>query len=402
MERLFSKIIKREDVLFLAQEIIYNNRYKNISIPLTITNNYSFFDHYALFLLFDSILKFDFLIGEERYIEDYLSQLKRLFKRIDNYQDINKGVIKILVHYIVRILNLSNTKDVENKEGILRYIYEKYIVDGYFYYGFSSCHKKEVDFSGIKKAGYILDSRIDDVNSILKKYEGRDIIYRVESDISDNFIISSYFSMIGPDYLEKLANSKIFDKDLYDKRCFYTKDSTSILHNFEIYAKERHLLDEEKNVIFRNMKNILEEERVADSFGVIAFIKRSALNRNYLKDIEEIICGAGEVEVESSVAMIMESRYSCYDIDQDISPLDFDFLELPNYNYFCGNEEDFIVRDNCFLSDARSSSLSKIEETTFINKKQKFVNSYGFISIFMVGLLLIVVIGTTMIILNGR
>lgn len=399
MERLFSKIIKREDVRLLTEEVIHNNRYKNINIPLTITNNYFFFDNYALFLVLDSIIKFDFLIGEERYIEDYISQLKRLFKRIDNYQDINKGIIRILVSYIVKILNLSNSKNIENKEKILRYIYEKYIVNGYFYYGFSSCNKSEVDFSGIKKSGYILDSRIDDINIILRKYEDRDIISRVESDISDNFVISSYFSMIGPDYLEKLVNSKIFDKDCYDKKCFYTKDCSLILHNFEVYAKNKHLSDNEKNTILRNMKSIMEEDKLTNSYGIIAFIKRSTLNRNYLKDIEEIISSASEVEIENSVAMIMESRYSCYDIDKDISPLDFDLLELPSYNYFCKEEINSDVLDeNLYIEDY--PSISDIE-SDFICDNKKQVNSYGFISVFMLGLLLVVV-GLTTLVIFGR
>lgn len=393
MERLFYKIIKRDDVKKLISETIANNRYKNVSIPMTLDNDYYFDDKYALFLLLDSIIKYDIIISSEKYIEEYINQLRRLFKRISSYQDITKGINKILVSICLKILELSNYKTPENKEKILRYIYKKYIVEGYFYYGFSSCASNEIDFSGIKREGFILDSRIDDINSILKRYENKDVIKRVKSDITDNFIIASYYSILGPYYLEKIASSQLFTKDCYDKNCFYTKDINMLIANMKIYIKNKHITKEEENIIINNLYNVLTEENVSNSNGVIAFIKRSYINKNYLKNIEEIIEGSKDLDIENSISMIMESRYSSYELDSDILPLYLEYLYFPKYQELCSINEVNIPCETIVIEE--NDINSKAEKIKKVN------NTYGFISAFMLLLLILIVIIVVLLIIKG-
>lgn len=393
LERLFYKIINREDVKKLISEIIANNRYKKVSIPMTLDNDYYFDDKYALFLLLDSIIKYDIIINSEKYIEEYINQLRRLFKRISSYQDITKGINKTLASICLKILELSNYKTLENKEKILRYIYKKYIVEGYFYYGFSSCSSNEVDFSGIKKDGFILDSRLDDINSILRRYENKDIIKRVKSDITDNFIIASYYAILGPDYLEKMAVSQLFSKDCYDKSCFYTKDISMLISNMKTYIKNNHLNKEEEDIIINNLYNILTEENVSNSNGVIAFIKRSYINKNYLKNIEEIIEGSKDLDIENSISMIMESRYSSYEIDSDILPLYLEYLYLPKYQDLCSANIENSNYDTILIEDNNLNSKSK--------KIEKVSNTYGFISTLMLLLLILIVIIVVLLIIKG-
>ncbi len=396
MERLFYKIIERDDVKRLISEITVNNRYKNINIPMTLDNNYYFDDKYALFLLLDSIIKYDIIINSEKYIEEYVSQLRRLFKRISSYQDITKGINKTLANICLKILELSNHKTSENKEKILRYIYKKYIVEGYFYYGFSSCSSNEIDFSGIKKEGFILDSRLDEVNSILKKYENKDIIKRVKSDITDNFVVASYYAILGPDYLEKIATSQIFAKDCYNKSCFYTKDINTIISNMKTYIKNKHLTKEEENIIVNNLYNVLTEENINNSNGIIAFIKRSYINKNYLKNIEEIIEGSKDLDIENSISMIMESRYSSYELDNDILPLYLEYLSLPRYQELCNIN---ITNNNYETIIIEESDTSLEQKNT--QETKKVSNTYGFISIFMLLLLILIVIVVVLLIIKG-
>ena len=224
MTKLFAKIMERSDTKYLIKEVLNNERYSKLKISLPFTNNYFMDHHYAIFLVMDALIKFDIIIEDENLIEEYIGNLKRIIKKMNTYQEISKGINLLIMKMVAKQLNISNYKLNESKEKILHYIYEKYIIEGYFYYGISSSNKKEVSFSGIKKEGFILDFRLDEINEILKKYERRDIIKRVESDITDNFIIACYFAFLGPDYLEKFATSGIFNDKDYDTSCFYTKD----------------------------------------------------------------------------------------------------------------------------------------------------------------------------------
>lgn len=396
MERIFHKIIKLPDVKNLMREVISNSRYNTVNIPLIIENNYFVNDNYALFLLIDSLLKFDIIIEDEKLIKDYVSQLKRIFKRMNNYQDINKGINSLIGKTTAKKLNIVNYKTPEAKEKILSYIYKKYIVEGYFYYGFSSTYKKELEESGIKKAGFILDSRLDDINTILKKYEKKDIIKRVESDITDNIVVASYFSFLGPDYLEKLANSSIFQHKNYDKSCFYKKDVIIFKENLEKYCKNKHLQAEEKITVINNFLDTWNEERINTSHGCIALIKRSSLKRNFLKNIEEILKGSKKVELSSSIAMIMESRYNSYNLETDIPINDLEIIDIPSYKCMVEEIEEEIIID---YDDKELDNLKITIENT--NERKK-TNAYGYATLSMLLGLLLISLGITMTIIAQK
>lgn len=397
MERMFSKIIKRDDVKKLMSEVINDTRYNDVNIPLPIENNYFINNNYALFLIMDALLKFDIIIDDYRFIEDYVCQLKRIMKRMNDYQDINKGINTLIGKTCGRKLNLNNYKSNDVKEKILRYIYKKYVVEGYFYYGFSSTYKNEIEYEGITKSGFRLDSRLDDVNNILKDYEKKDIIKRVESDITDNFVVASYFAFLGPDYLEKMANSGIFNDKCYDKSCFYTKNVNTFRNNLSLYCDKKHMKYDEKATVINNFLDTWNESMISNSHGCIAFIKRSQMNRNFLKDIEDIIIGSRDVDLYSSIAMIMESRYSSYELDGDISSLFFEIVDIPSYQYIIGEieEEIEIIYDDNGLDDLKI--IVEDQENNFDNKKEKFQNSnsYGFTSVFMLVGLLLISLGST-------
>lgn len=391
MERVFSKIIRRSDARHLMKEAIENHRY-NVNTPLPIENNYFIDQHYALFLVLDAFVKFDIIIEDMSFIEGYISQLQRILKRMTNYQDITKGIHQLICRVVGKKLEISNYKANESKEKILRYIYKKYVVEGYFYYGFSSIYRDEVTSSGIQRDGFFLDSRLCDLNEVFRKYGEDDVFRRLECHITDHFVIASYFSLLGPDYLEKFANSSVFRSSCYDKTCFYTKDAKVFRENLDLYTKNKHFNAEDKSCVINSLLDVWEEDHISGSHGCIAFIKRKDLQRNYLKNIEEIIEYCKNNEIETSALMIMESRYSSYEIEQSVSPSCYEIVDLPSYSYLIGlQEEDFFLEQENFedlkISSKEGSSNSLLEKT-----------SYGYASIFMLLGLLLISLGSTIMI----
>lgn len=393
MKKIFSKMLEREDIKSLTKEIVNNKHYNSLTVSLPFNNNYFMDNHYALFLVIDALMKFELIIKEENLVEEYISQLKRIINKMNNYQDISKGINLLISKTVAKLLNINNYKSPESKKKILRYVYEKYIVEGYFYYGLSSSNKNELDFSGIKKDGFILDSRLSEVNEILKKYENRDIIKRVESDITDNFVIACYFAFLGPDYLEKFATSGIFNHKSYDTSCFYTKDIHIFKENLEKYMSHKKVKPEERNMIINNLLEVWQEDDISNSHGYVALIKRSNLKRNYLKDIEEIIENSKEIDIIESMAMIMESRYTGYEIDRDISSLYLETVALPSYQNILGREEKKMIEEIETLDDIVPSEKEKV-----IYPTPKKSASYGYASILMLTGLLLISIGTTILI----
>ena len=121
------------------------------------------------------------------------------------------------------------------------------------------------------------------------------------------------------------------------------------------------------------------------------------MNRNFLKDIEDIIIGSRDVDLYSSIAMIMESRYSSYELDGDISSLFFEIVDIPSYQYIIGEieEEIEIIYDDNGLDDLKI--IVEDQENNFDNKLEKpqNSNSYGFASVFILVGLLLISLGST-------
>lgn len=394
MARLFPKIMEREDTKKLIKEILNSERYNKLTISLPFSNNYFMDHHYAIFLIMDALIKFDIIIEDENLIEEYILNLRRILKKMNTYQEISKGINLLIIKTTAKRLNISNYKTTDSKEKILNYIYKKYITEGYFYYGISSSNKKELNLSGIKKEGFILDFRLNEINEILKRYEQKNIIKKVESDITDNFVIACYFAFLGPDYLEKFATSGIFNEESYDTSCFYTKDVHLFKKNLDQYMDSKNISKEDQVMIINNFMDIWKEDNISSSHGCIAFIKRSYLRRNYLKDIEEILECSKNKDILESVAMILESRYGSYDLEENIPPIGFEIVDIPSYQSILGQEDIIDLEE---IEQLKKSSLAKNDQKRLGNKR-----SYGFASVFMLAGILLISLGVAATLIVGK
>ena len=50
----------------------------------------------VLFTFYEALFKYKIIIDDEEYLNDYLNDLDRLFKKIINYQDINDCINKLI------------------------------------------------------------------------------------------------------------------------------------------------------------------------------------------------------------------------------------------------------------------------------------------------------------------
>ena len=152
---------------------------------------------------------------------------------------------------------------------------------------------------------------------------------------------------------------------------------------------------EEQITIINHFMDIWKEDNISNSHGCIAFIKRSDLKRNYLKDIEEIISCSKDKDILESVAMILESRYGSYDLEEEISPRSFEIMDIPSYKSILDQEQTTTQEE---IEELKTISPVKIQEKlTKINK-----TSYGFASVFMLAGLLLISIGVTAMIVISK
>lgn len=379
--------LKRSDVRTFLQQLITQDRYKKIAPPESLKNNYYLEDKYAFFLAIDALSKFEQIIDDDDLVDEYIEQLERIFKKFNHYNEIKKGIYSLVGKIVGAKLNITNPHLPSNREKILRYIYEKYIVNGYFYFGFSSNYINELSFVGIRKDGFLLDPKLVKINQIFRKTSDLNLFSDNSFNISitDNIIIAFYYALLSPDYLSRLVTSPYLKDDKYDKECFYTKDIVKIKENLLQLSNDRKLNAEDKNFVINTFIDVYSNDNVNELIPCIATIKRSSIGKNALKDIEEIIKNK-EDSLITSISLILESRYHSYEITNDILPFAIEITEIPSYN-------EFILGKNSFAIVNKKVNLNedelKIDEESITRNKE--VNSYGAVSIAIIGAVLIVV-----------
>lgn len=387
MEEKFKNIMEEKSVKDFLKILASSEKYSDITVPKNIKNNYYIGNNYALFLFVDSLVKYIIIIEDVKYLNSYLEDLTLIFKKMDSYNDINKGVNTLLAKYVSKILKLSSIKTNESKEKILRYIYKKYIMDGYFYYGYNSSSLISLKELGLKKDGFVLDSRLEEVNSTVGKLIDEDIFKREKVSITDNFVLAFYHSLIAPRYLEDLA--KFINGDNYLP--FYLKDIDSIKNEFTRALKKKKVPSNRVNLVIDSFVDKFIEDKVANSNGYIAFIKRDKINKNYLKDIEEIFNEVKDLKLYNAIGMILESRYMSFDIENDIAYSDLDFVSIPSFKYLTTDEEvECLEIDDDIQSIKVDFNEEENEEKLTELPK---VNSYGYASVFMFFGLIFISIG---------
>lgn len=371
--------LKYNYVRTFLQDLLTQDRYKKITPPESLTEGYQIGERIAFFLGLDAIIKYDQIIGDEKYLETYIEHLQRLFKKIQNGENIRLGIYSALGKLVSKKLNV----DLDNHKEILRYIYNKYIVEGYFYFGCSSNYANEIDCIGIRKDSFKFDDRLLEINKLINKISNKTLFYNDRVTLTDDITVSLYYSFLSPNYISNLMENSLINNKKNDLECFYKKDIAKIK---DILLKTLNYLtinSMDKITIINNFIELYME--TSNSKPCIACVKRSYFDKNSLKDIENILINR-EDSLEQLIALILESRYSSLSVRDDIMPENIKTITLPTYNEFLMGKSSFAILPTEIKVDKED-----LEINSDLTKNNLSVNSYGSVSFAIIGVLLIII-----------
>lgn len=381
---LLFESLKNKDVRTFLQQTLTKDCYKSIEPPESLKNNYYLEKNFAFFIAIDAIVKFEQVINDDNLIDEYIEQLKRIFKKFTNYNDIKKGIYLFLEKALSEKIDISGKSHEEKRAQLLYYVYDKYIVNGYFYFGFCSNYTNEITCLGLRKENFILDERLEKINQIISKVGTENLFKRENTSITDNVIVAIYFALLSPSYISDLSTSSYLKSKKYNKDCLFFKNLDEIRNNLLTLSKEKRLNNKDTSDVINNFVETYSSDKVNNTKPCIALIKRSTILKNELKDIQEIINNKDE-SIASSLSLIMESRYNSYEIENDIAPSEIRIIELPKYSEFLLGLSNFaIVNKNI---DIVQDDFKISEEDIITNKE---VNAYGAVSVAIVGSILII------------
>ena len=192
------------------RDLLIKDKFKKITSPDYSKNKYYINNKYAFYLGIDAIIKYEQIIENEDFLEMYINELKKVFSKYKNYNHIKNGIYSTISKIVGMKLKINNIYTIKAREDILHYIYSKYIIDGYFYFGFSSNYLNEIRFVGIRSNTFFIDDKLDYINKLFKKYSGKKLFLNEKTTITDDIVIATYFALISPYYLVDIIENPIF------------------------------------------------------------------------------------------------------------------------------------------------------------------------------------------------
>lgn len=379
-----SNIFNYHAVRSFLRQLLIQEKFKKITPPDYLKNKCYIDNKYAFYLGIDAVIKYEQIIDDERYLENYINDLKKVFSIYRNYNHIKNGIYSIISKFVSMKLSINNVHTFKAREEILRYIYNKYIVDGYFYFGFSSNYQNEIRFVGIRSNTFFLDDGLNHINEVFNKYSGKNLFLNNNTTITDDIIVATYFALLSPYYLTDIVENPIFKNSNINKDCFYRHDIVNIKNSIRKVCSLEGLDECSTNEVVNSFINYYTLCCKKEIKPCLAKISRRSLNKNKLKDIDQIVKDT-DIKLASAVGLILESRYISSNIATNILPSDIEIISLPTYQEFLTEP------NNLNLVNKIKVDVEKVKSGEYVIDNSIKANSYGIISLAYIGLLFIIV-----------
>lgn len=385
---MLDEYLNRKDVHLFINRIINNSGYNSKDRVLSIMR-YATSRDIALFTFYDALFKFMVVVDDFVLFPEYLKDLEKLYKKIDNYDDVSAGINKLICKNVVLKLNIKNLDDSRSKYRIVAYVFDKYIVNGYYFHGFNSAYlddvKKGVFNPEVYNSNYDKMKKID---NIFKKYNINGVF---EKDFSkkeiyytDSLVMGCYYSMYSPLYFYNfLLDNNYFKYEFREDE--YLKDGLlNYTKNLKRFMKFNGFSESDKNTV---LSIVCDEWRFINSRSNninLLFVRRSSIsnNSNNINDY---------YDENGNVFELVDKMLCCKKNSISSSTCLYNNYGIINFS-------------DCFMSNFGNLDISNLDDKQSYNNSLSFSNDYGKASIFIIlGSLLISfgVIITILMILRG-
>ncbi|MBQ6324341.1 MAG: hypothetical protein IJI22_05875 [Bacilli bacterium] len=367
---MLDDILENSSVVNLIKEIKSNDRYFNKNRDKFVIPDLYVSNELALYVLYDALLKYKIILDDIYLFDEFLEQIEKLYKKIDNIEDIAVGINKLICRMVSIKLDLKDVNSPESKVKIVEYVYDKYVVSGYYVHGFNYSY---VD--SIKKDGYVPEvyenyySRFLKVNEIFKRHNKK---YSLDKDFSnsssfftDDFVMGCYYSAYAPLFFSKfLLGNDLFKASHKDA---YLIDDYDLL----VGPLKRFLNDsfdsKESKYILELVKDEWDLLHRKDKKISLLLVKRDIID-NEVIDINEYLNDSDDVY--TVIDRLLSSKYN----------------KIPCANAIKAEDMEIVVFDCYYDNSKRKREEAVEEELTKYRRREannEFLDKYGTASIFM-------------------
>ena len=404
----FKSLVKNEQLLSILHNVLTNETTKNEVSNVSIKGESYSYNRYSLLITMDIVIKYQIIINDETYNNYFLNKLDTITSNYNNHGDLIIKGNSLLIDLVSKILNITTTK-TEDKKEILKYIYDKYIVNGYCFHSFPSIFKEKTEEDGLTQDIDIKElNDLKKIDYIFSNHNYKNIISRNLKEkskaiyITDSPAMAYYYAFRSPEYMAEITSlSKYYNylKD-YNKDAFYLKDYQKCKSNLASLCSHVNMTTKEETTVLKTFDRRWKALNLSESFPCIAFIKRSDLAKDSLPNINEIIKSVDTIELSYLVSKITDSKYPIIRKYSNINSLYLSVVTMPSYREIKNNE--FLTQEKvkvALTTKKREMYREEIEEEKKFDFKYAY--SYGNANVIaLLGLLMISLGATITIIIN--
>lgn len=398
----FKSLLKNKKLLAILHDILVNEKTKNKISNVSINGEDYTYNQYSLLIAMDLVIKYQIIINDESYHNLFFQKLETITKDYQDHQDLVIKGNKLLIELIAQKLNLQ-VNTTESKKEILKYIYDKYIVNGYCFHSFPSALKKTVEEEGLTQdIDYKELSDLKKINYIFDKHNYKNIISRdlkAKSKaiyITDSPAMAYYYAFRSPEYLAELTSLSKYYENVknYNKNAFYEKDYQSCKSNLVSLCEHVRMTVKEENTILKSFDRRWHALKMTKSTPCIAFIKRSDLAKDSLPNIDKIIDSVDKLDLSILISKITDSRYPIIRRYSDINSLNLMVITMPSYREIKNNE--FLAYENTKGLKTTKTREVYQEDKMEARRSFKYAYSYGNANVLALTGLLLITLGLTL------
>ena len=228
---MLNEYFAKSSVSRIIKEIKNNERYFQKKSNLSCDSFICISNEAALYMFYEALYKYKVIIDDEFLFDDYIDQVEKLYRKLDNFDSIKFGINKLICTTLIIKLGIKDSKSIEAKETIIKHVYDKYIRNGYFIHGFHSSYVEDV-----KRNGFIPEvydncyTRFSKINSIFSKYNCPIVVGKnfneKEVYLTDDFVMGCYYSIYAPLFYYKF----LFRFNIFINFIFYFFLSQNMLN----------------------------------------------------------------------------------------------------------------------------------------------------------------------------
>lgn len=385
--------LKRDDVCQFIKEIRSNERYFLKNKDSFFNDDIYIYNEVALYIFYEALYKYKLVLDDIYLFDEYLIQLEKLYKKLDNFDDILYGINKLIGKMVSIKLDINDPNGQLAKKELVSYIYNKYIVDGYLIHGFNTSYSDEVCLKGLIPGDYLDNGdKLDELNRIFAKYNVFNIIDKDDSQLhfTDNLLMSCYYSNYSPMYFYKFLNSKEYFGKRIKQDGYLLDDYEKSISNLKKYMSDNLFNENDRKIILDIVSDEWKLLHRKDKKISLLLVKRSLFGVNdgiqindYLNDEDDFY------DICDKILVPKFSSITCSEkIDKD--------------NLIVLNLDGYYLKEEISALEIEQEELYKYQEEEI---SKEFLNVYGKASILiLIGSLLITlgVIITILVVLGGN